>query len=265
MSDDEKRMTFTEHLSELRIRIIHSMIAVVVGALICYAFSNTILNWLTAPITTQSEWVKKLLATSGSVDTAALPQNTTMHVFSPMEPVMLKLQVAGYGGLLLVFPYIVYQIGAFIFPGLKPDEKRIGKFILFGGGFLAVAGVMVAYFMVLPFILPFLASWLPPGWQQQFRATETLSTIVILLAGFAIAFQYPMAVLAMVYLNLLSTETLRLYRRPAIVGLTIAAAVLTPPDPFSILFLLTPLVILYEGTIWLSYLMLRKRQTAPSA
>ena len=265
MSDDEKRMTFTEHLSELRIRIIHSMIAVVVGALICYACSNTILNWLTAPMTTQSEWVKHLLASSGSVDPKATPLNTSMYVFSPLEAGMLKLKVAGYGGLLVVFPFVLYQIGAFVFPGLKPHEKRAGQFILFGGGFLAVAGVMVAYFMVLPFVLPFLASWLPPGWQQQFRASETLGTIVILLAGFAIAFQYPMAVLALVYLDLISPDTLRTYRRPAIVGLTVAAAILTPPDPFSILFLLTPLVILYEGTIWLSYLMLRKRQTAPSA
>lgn len=265
MSEDEKRMTFTEHLSELRIRIIHCMVAVVVGALICYGFSNTILDRLTAPMTKQSEWVKHLLATSGTADPAATPQDTSMHVFSPMEPVLLKLKVAGYGGLLLVFPYVVYQIGAFVFPGLKPREKRVVKLIIFGGGFLAAAGVMVAYFMVLPFILPFLASWLPPGWQQQFRASETLSTIVILLAGFAIAFQYPMAVLAMVYLDLLSPDTLRTYRRPAIVGLTLAAALLTPPDPFSILFLLGPLVVLYEGTIWLSYLMLRKRRAAQSA
>ncbi len=263
MSEEEKRMTFTEHLAELRLRIIWSMIAVVSCALICYALSNLFLEMLTAPLTTlaNSGMVHWIASTGGAAGAEAPKGSDTLYVFNPLEPVLLKLKVAAYGGFLLAFPFIVYQAAAFIFPGLKPRERRAVKILIFGGGTLAAAGVLVAYFLVLPFVLPFLATWVPPGWKMQFRATETLNIVVILLAGFAIAFQYPMAVLSLVYLDLVTPATLRAYRRLAIVGLTVAAAILTPPDPFSILFMLAPLVLLYEGTILIACVMVRAKKS----
>ena len=102
----------------------------------------------------------------------------------------------------------------------------------------------------------------PDGWEVQLRASETISLILLFLAAFAVAFQFPMAVLILVYMGLLTPATLKKYRRLAIVGLTIISAILTPPDPVSMMIMLFPLFLLYEGSIWLSYLvLLRKKRT----
>lgn len=276
MWEDEKRMTFTEHLAELRIRIIRSGIAVILAMVVCYIFSNTILEGLQKPLTLLKDWgivvfsdnetknnpenpSEKTENTSGNKDKS---DEIKMVVLNPFEIVILKIKVAGYGGLILALPYIIWQACAFIFPGLKPNEKKLVKIILFGCSSLGIIGVVVAYFGVIPLVIPYLLQWIPPGWGIQLRANETISVIVLLLFGFALAFQFPMIILALVYLDLLSPDTLRKIRRYVIVGLSIVSAILTPPDPISMIIMLLPLVILYEISIWTSYLIRKKPQTA---
>ena len=275
MWEDDKKMTFTEHLAELRIRIIRSGVAVIIAMVVCYIFSNTILEGLQKPLT--------LLKDLGIVvfsdnQTKNNPENSTenagnnpenkkssdeikMVVLNPFEIVILKFKVAGYGGLILALPYIIWQACAFVFPGLKPNERKLVKVILFGCSSLGIIGVIVAYFGVIPLVIPYLLQWIPPGWDIQLRANETLSIIVLLLFGFALAFQFPMVILALVYLDLLNPDTLRKLRKYVIVGLSIVSAVLTPPDPISMIIMLVPLVVLYEISIWASYLIRKKPQT----
>lgn len=275
MWEDDKKMTFTEHLAELRIRIIRSGVAVIIAMVICYIFSNTILEGLQKPLT--------LLKDLGIVvfsdnETKNNPENPTekaenntknksssdeikMVVLNPFEIVILKIKVAGYGGLILALPYIIWQACAFVFPGLKPNERKLVKIILFGCSFLGIIGVTVAYFGVIPLVIPYLLQWIPPDWDIQLRANETLSIIVLLLFGFALAFQFPMVILALVYLDLLNPDTLRKLRKYVVVGLSLVSAILTPPDPISMVIMLVPLVVLYEISIWASYLIRKKPQT----
>lgn len=276
MWEDEKRMTFTEHLAELRIRIIHSGIAVIIAMVICYAFSNFILEGLQKPLTLLKDWgivvfsdnETKNNPENSSEKVESKPENKEkideikMVVLNPFEIVILKIKVAGYGGLILALPYIIWQACAFIFPGLKPNERKLVKIILFGCSSLGIIGVIVAYFGVIPLVIPYLLQWIPPDWGIQLRANETISVIVLLLFGFALAFQFPMIILALVYLDLLSPDTLRKIRKYVIVGLSIVSAILTPPDPISMIIMLLPLVILYEISIWASYLIRKKPQTA---
>lgn len=276
MWEDDKKMTFTEHLAELRIRIIRSGVAVIIAMVVCYIFSNTILEGLQKPLT--------LLKDLGIVvfsdnQTKNNPENSTenagnspenkkgsdeikMVVLNPFEIVILKIKVAGYGGLILALPYIIWQACAFVFPGLKPNERKLVKVILFGCSSLGIIGVIVAYFGVIPLVIPYLLQWIPQGWDIQLRANETLSIIVLLLFGFALAFQFPMVILALVYLDLLNPDTLRKLRKYVVVGLSIVSAILTPPDPISMIIMLVPLIVLYEISIWASYLIRKKPQTA---
>lgn len=270
MWEDEKRMTFTEHLAELRMRIIHSGIAVLIAMIICYIFSNTILEGLQKPLTLLKDLGIVVFTDNEAKNTSEHPGEKTenrsneikMVVLNPFEIVILKIKVAGYGGLILALPYVIWQACAFVFPGLKPNERKLAKIIIFGCSSLGIVGVLVAYFGVIPLVIPYLLQWIPPDWGIQLRASETISVIVLLLFGFALAFQFPMVIMALVYLDLLSPDTLRKLRRYVIVGLSIISAILTPPDPISMIIMLVPLVVLYEISIWASYLIRRTPQTA---
>jgi len=138
------------------------------------------------------------------------------------------------------------------------------QILITGCSILAIIGVGVAYFGVFPLVLPYLLQWVPDWVQVNLRLNETLSIIAFLLLGFSVAFQFPMAVLVLVYIGLLTPQTLKKYRKLAIIGMSIISAVLTPPDPFSMLIMLAPLVCLYESSIWLSYLVILRKRRTPS-
>jgi len=272
MENDDKRMTFTEHLGELRTRIIRSIMALFVAVLLCYALSDVILKQLARPLAPLGE--RGMISAPAAVpaagtDPAAAPpaapdqkpkRSMEWTVLNPIEFVVVQFKIAGYGGFLLALPFILYQIMAFVFPGLLPHERRVVQILAGGCSALAIVGVGVAYFGVFPLVLPYLLEWNPEWVQIQLRVTETLSIIVKLLAGFAIAFQFPMVVLVLVYMGLLTPQSLREYRKFAIVIMAVAAAILTPPDVFSMSIMLLPLVILYEASIWMSYLVLRRKK-----
>ena len=262
MADDEARMSFTEHLGELRTRIIRSGIALVVGIILCYALSNYVFEIVRrplAPLATAS------VTTEQTEEGDAAARNGQWTVMNPLEPVLVKLKLAAYAGVLISLPVILYQLCAFIFPGLRPREKKAARILIFGCSCLAIAGTAVAYFFVFPLVLPYLMHWMPDDFIVQLRMSENVNLIIKGLMAFAIAFQFPMVVLALVYLELLTPATLKKYRRIAIVAMALAAAMLTPPDPGSMIMMMLPLVLLYEISIWVSYLVVRRKRKASEA
>lgn len=287
---DEARMSFTEHLGELRTRIVRSGIAIMVGFIVCYIFSNQLIEAISWPLAilqdegmiveekeaasdgdggnsdaqeTSTEDGEDATPEAGATEDAQAPKKQMRPVewtiLNPLEPVLVKLRLSAYGGVLLVLPYILFQICAFIFPGLKEKEKRAIKFLLYGCTILGVTGALVAYRLVFPLVLPYLVNWAPSFVKIQLRLNETISLILKGLFGFAVAFQFPMIVLILVYMDLLTPQTLKKYRRFAFVGMFVVGMMLTPPDPFSMAMLALPLIILYEMSIWASYLVVRKR------
>jgi len=256
-------MTFTEHLSELRTRIIRSGVALVLGFVVCYALSEQLFNLVRSPLMPPENTGINSQGDAHNADSEkGQERNVEWFAGNFLEPVFVKLKLAGFGGALLMSPYIIYQICAFIFPGLKAREKRIIRILLMGCGTLAIIGVGVAYFGIFRFLLPYLLEWTPEGVVTRLRMGENVVLIVKLLAAFALAFQFPMAVLVLVYMDLLSPATLKRYRRVAIVGIAVGAAMFTPPDPVSMIVMLLPLVLLYEGSIWVSYLVVRRKKKA---
>jgi len=278
---DEKRMTFTEHLAELRTRIIRSGICLLVCMIICYILSNYILQILAYPLMPLAE--KGIIqtvhepekpapngqaaqpGTDAETAPAAKPAKPVWTVLNPLEIVFVQLKTAAYVGFVLAFPFLAWQFCAFIFPGLKENERRVVKVLVFGCSGLALVGVAVAYFGVLPLVLPYMMMWVPEGWQIQLRANETISMILMFLAGFAVAFQFPMAVMILVYMGFLTPAVLKTQRKFAFVIIAVISAVLTPPDPGSMMIMMLPLVLLYEISIWLSYLVIRRKKQAVQA
>lgn len=268
--DPEGRMTFTAHLGELRIRMIRSIFAIAVGFVICYIFSNQIIWALSIPL----EGLEHLTAvpapaTPGAAAPAAPPAASVMPggmiSLTPFEAFFVKMRISGYFGLVLALPIVVYQICAFVFPGLTATEKRVVNFMLGGGFGLAVAGVSVAYFLILPAVLEAVVHWTPPGVTIMLRMSDTLAVVVKALLAFGLAFQMPMVVLVLVYLGLLTPAALKAYRKIAIVGIFVAAAVFTPPDPLSMLLMAIPMLALYEISILISYLVVRQRAKSADA
>lgn len=289
MADNEARMTFTEHLAELRKRIIASLLVIIVSCSVCFYFSIELFELIRRPLgsleaagivvpdthvavpgTGVAAPAPETPPAPAPVPAAASPapgepqREVVWTTLNPIESIWVLIQLSIYAGLFISLPVIVYEICAFIFPGLKPGERRVVNFLVFGCGTLALGGVLLAYFQVLPTFLPMIMQYAPVGVQAQLRMSETVSFIIKFMLAFAIAFQFPMVVFVMVYLDLLSPATLRKQRRLAIVIMAIAGAVLTPgPDPFSMLMMGVSLYVLYEASIWVSYLIVwRKRRTA---
>ncbi len=256
--DEAARMTFTAHLGELRNRLIRSMIAVAVGFIACYVFSNDLITAISQPLKQLQGEEQILELADGEIVTEY--GDVKWITLNPLEPIMVRLKIAAFGGLFFAFPYVLYQVCSFIFPGLKVRERRAVKMLLFGCTFLALAGSAVAYWGVFPFVLTYLIEFAPDFVEVQLRLSETISLILKGIMGFAIAFQFPMVVVVLVYLGILTPETLKTYRKHAIVGLFVVGALLTPPDPLSLIMMAMPLVLLYEVSIWLSYIIVKKKK-----
>lgn len=281
MIKDDARMTFTEHLSELRIRLIRACVAVLVGFVFCYIIRVQIFELVAWPLSSLGEEgiivqetadgdsgpaaSDKPVQTDDQEPGEKKPASSPWTTFNPMESFLVQLKLAFYAGLVLALPVVVYQLCAFIFPGLTPKERKVARFLLIGSTFFVLFGVATAYFAVFPMVMPYLSTFVPPGVSVQLRMSETVSLILKGMLGFAVAFQFPMVVMILVYLGLLTPATLRKYRRIAIVLMAVGSAAFTPPDPISMMAMLIPLALLYEISIWSSVFITRKKREAEVA
>jgi len=232
-----------------------------VGLIVCYALYDPIFQILSRPLTTLERQGAPPAEGNPTPLPSQVPESSPWLILNPLEPFLVRLKLAAVAGTVVALPYIVYQLCAFVFPGLKPNERRAARILILGCSLLVVIGVGVAYFGVLPLVLPYLVKSAPVGVEFKLRMSETVAQILKFLLGFAIAFQFPMVVWVLVYLGLLKPATLKRYRREAILGLACIAAVFTPPEPISMLLMLIPLVLLYEGSIWVGTLTLWLRKT----
>lgn len=257
----EARMTFIEHLGELRTRIVRSSIAILIGLIFAYAVSDYIITAIASPLLGEgSPFAPLPEGVESEMEDAAPKIQADWVTLNPIEGVLVRLKIALYAGIFLSLPFVLYQGCAFIFPGLRPSERRLVQVLLSGCAVLGIAGVIVAYFLVFPLVLPYLAKFSPEFVRVQLRMSETISLLLKGFVGFAIAFQFPMAVLVLVRLDLLTPKTLREQRKIAIVIIFGLSMLLTPPDPVSMVIMAGPLVLLYEGSIWASYLVQRRKK-----
>jgi sec-independent protein translocase protein TatC len=223
----EERLTVVDHLDELRARIIVALLAL--GA----AFALT-------------TWQNHLVL---EVVNRPLPAGVEPLTFGVTEPFLTTITNSLYAALLLALPVILYQAYAFILPAFSPTERRVALPLLLLVPVLFVAGVAFCYFVVLPPAIKFLLNFNASEFNTQVRARDYYSFVTLTLIALGLAFQVPVAILALVRLEVVSVKALRRNRRYAVLVIAILAALLPTIDPVTLLLEMMPLILLYELSI----------------
>jgi sec-independent protein translocase protein TatC len=233
------RVTLVEHLDELRSRLIISILAVGVGFVIAFIFQDTILEWLERP----------------------LPEDKTLITFGVTEPFFTTIKVSFWVGLALALPVVLWQTWSFLAPAFQENSQRIVAGCVAVATVLFATGLAFAYFIVLPRALNFLTTYNEEFFQIEVRANYYFSFVTLGLIGFALVFQLPIFVLALVRLGVLTSGSLRRNRRIGYVSVLVVAIILPTVDPVSLAFEVVPLLVLFELSIWAAVL-LEKRWAA---
>ena len=245
--DEPEEMSFLDHLEELRWRIVKAILGILVGAILCWIFIDQIINGVL---------LRPIIAINNTLGPGQQP--IRLQNLKPFGQVFLYMEVAFVGGLILSVPNILYQIWAFIAPGLMPKERRYIRWIVFFTSFCFLAGIAFAYFVMLPSALKFFAAFGTSAIENNIAINEYMSFIISVMLGAGVVFELPMVAWFLTKLGMLTPAFMRKYRRHAIVGILILAAFLTPgTDPVSQILLTIPLVFLYEISIGVSAIALR--------
>jgi sec-independent protein translocase protein TatC len=235
MSEDNEEAlsegTLISHLLELRSRLLKAFIAVLIAFCPAWYYCNQIFDFISQPLVAKLPPGQKLIATTVTATFTA--------------PLKLSFVV----GLLVAMPYVLYQIWAFVAPGLYRREKRFAIPLLASAIVLFYAGVAFSYFFVFPLAFKFFVATTPQNVVLMADITNYLKFVLTLFVAFGVAFETPVAVVLLVLTNLLTLEKLRSIRGYVLIVVFIIAAILTPPDVLSQFSMAVPMYLLYEGGI----------------
>ena len=234
------KMGVLEHLSELRTRLIRCLIAIGIGTVIGWVFFGNILDFILDPYC------------------ETLQERCTLRVDEPLEGLNTRFMVSIYTGIALSIPVLLWQAWQFVSPGLHKHERRHGGIFVVIGVLLFALGCALA-FWTLPRALDFLITIGGEDLLTEFRARAYISFIIKMMLAFGIGFEFPLVLILLQKLNILSYVTLRKQWRYAVVGIVILVAVITPSgDPISLLALAVPMYFFYEAAVFYGWIQKRK-------
>ena len=250
-------MTLTEHLAELRMRIIRAGLAVMLGVIVVVAFYDTVLRWLTGPY---ADLCQRREAGYCGESFDPSTGDVSLVILDPVEGLATRLRVAFYGGMVLALPVVLWQLWKFIVPALHKNEKRYAfgfvasSVVLFlGGGFIA--------FTTLERALEFLIDWAGADVDQVFQVQAYIRLVTLMVVAFGIGFTIPVMLVFLQLLGVLHWRTLLGAWRYSIVGTFLIAAAITPSgDPISLLALSVPMIVLYFVAILIGRIVQRRRE-----
>jgi sec-independent protein translocase protein TatC len=225
MSTDE---TFISHLVELRARLIRVFMGFVLGFLPCAYYARELYSLLAQPLLDK------------------LPQGGQMIATEVITPFFVPMKVAMMVAFILTLPYTLYQIWAFVAPGLYSHEKRLVLPLVLVSSFLFICGMAFAYFAALPLVFEFITHFAPEGVAVMTDIGRYLDFVLTMFIAFGITFEVPIFVVILVRMGIVSIDKLKDIRRYVLVGAFVAGAIFTPPDVVSQFMLAVPLYLLYE-------------------
>lgn len=247
VSGPDDQMTLTEHLAELRSRVIRAALAVALGVIVILAFYDPVLEFLRQPYDNLCQRRPDLVT------------NCDLFSLGPLDGFNARLRIALYGGLILALPVILWQVWRFIVPALHSREKKYAIPFIVSSVVLFAAGGWLAY-ITLDKGLEFLVSWSGSDVQQAFQITKYVSLVALMIAAFGVGFEFPVLLVFLQLAGVVRPRQLVEGWRIAIVSIVVLAAVITPSgDPITLIALTVPLVLLYFVAIGVGHLVVRRR------
>jgi sec-independent protein translocase protein TatC len=253
----EKEMSFVEHLEELRMHLIRSLLAVVVFAVFIFTATDFIFeNILFAPTRPDFAtyhflcWLSPYLGMAESL--CYNPSKIQVVTLAMGEAFSLHLKICFIGGIVLAFPYLLWELWRFIKPGLHEHERKAASNLVGVGSFLFLLGISFGYFVLAPFGINFLVNYNLPLINTQgslVQAGSYLNYLIMFTIPVGLVFQLPIVIFYLARVGIVTDVSMRTYRRHAIVVILIIAAIITPPDVISQIFVSIPVYILYEISI----------------
>jgi sec-independent protein translocase protein TatC len=236
MSEEEKEMTIWDHLGELRNRLFLALISLVVTTLISFIFANRFVQWLTIPV-------------GGLQNLLAIEVTENISVF---------MKVSLLSGFILALPFILYELLAFVMPGLTDSERRWVKISIPMASVFFLLGVAFCYFVMLPAAIPFLVGFL--GVKTTPRLSSYIDFVSNMMFWIGVSFELPLLVFILAKINIVTAKMLINQWRIAVVVIAIMAAVITPtPDPVNMSIMMAPLIVLYVLSIFFAFIARRGR------
>ena len=239
--------TLMSHLLELRDRLLKAVIALFVVFIPCAIYANELFTLVAQPLI------------------GKLPKGTSLISTSVVGPFMTPFKVAFYVAIFVAIPYILYQIWAFVAPGLYKKEKRFAVPLLVSSVVLFYVGVVFAYFVVFPVMFSYLVLTAPIGVNYMPDMASYIDFVLTMFFAFGVAFEVPVAVVLLVLTGIVQVESLGKNRGYVIIGIFVVAAILTPPDAVSQCIMAIPMWLLYEGGLVMARVMQKMRRESAEA
>jgi sec-independent protein translocase protein TatC len=241
-NNEQESESFLSHLFELRDRLLRAVIALVVVFVCLFPFAKDIYAFLAQPMLAQ------------------LPPGVQMVALEVTSPFFIPVKVTFLAALVIALPFVLYQVWAFVAPGLYAHEKKLVGPLVVASTVLFLCGMAFAYYLVFPLVFGVMKTFTPDGVSWMPDIAAYFSFVVNLFIAFGITFEVPIAVVLLVKAGIVSVAKLREVRPYVIVGAFIIAAVVTPPDVLSQLLLALPLCLLYEAGIIVAAIISRPTQ-----
>lgn len=233
--------SFLTHLVELRARIIRILGALLIGFLPCAFFARELYTLLAQPLLEK------------------LPQGGQMIATDVATPFFVPMQVAMMLAFVITLPHTLFQIWAFVAPGLYAHEKRLALPLVIGSSLLFFLGMAFAYFAALPVVFEFITYFAPDGVAVMTDISKYLNFVLSMFIAFGVTFEVPIFVIVLVRTGVITIEKLKEIRPYVIVGAFVIAAIFTPPDVISQFMLAVPLCLLYELGIIITVMMIKQQ------
>lgn len=245
-ADEAPEQSLIGHLVELRARLLRAVLAVLLVFIALIPFAGRIYAVLAEPLR------------------AKLPEGAQMVAIDVASPFFAPIKLAFFLAVVLAMPIVLYQLWAFVAPGLYKHEQKLARPLLVSAVLLFYAGCTFAYFLVLPVVFGFLTGIAPEGVAVMTDISRYLDFVLVLFLAFGFSFEVPVAVVILVLLGWVSVEQLREARSYVIVGAFVIAAIVTPPDVISQLMLAIPMCLLYELGLVVSRALVRRQADVPA-